>query len=333
MSKAAAFPYRAFGGRIKKGVPNFGWIPPDQRTRKQQKAHEAAVAQMPELRIIGSTDYREGKALLYELWKHPQVVSAIGFEYPGTHQFSGCCVGAGGGNALFTLIVGDAVTRGEAENIVIPFWLLPYGRSRFYMGDTSPGEGSLGGTFAQAVREDGTLDAKQDGLPEFRNGDGLEWGQGVEIAWSDGDARQTLDLLDASRQHRVSTTAECRGAGQVRDAIVNGYPVTIASGWGGRMQCKTKGTPAVLLNDHAGEWAHQMSVHAWWDHPSLGEIFWIQNQWGQRVHGEDPAGGPGGGFWVLAKDIEWICRNGEVFAFSQFNGFPAQHIPWDWSRF
>lgn len=316
------------GGRMKNGELNFGWIPPDQRTPGQEAAHAIALAKMPRFQIVGSSDYQEGKVMLTELWKAPETVAAIGYEYPGTHQFSGCCVGAGGGNALFTLICADAITRGQPEEIAIPFWLLPYGRSRFYMGDTSPGEGSMGGTFAQAVREDGTVKATDDGLPEFRNGDALEWGEQTEISWSDGDARQTMELLERSRKFLVGTTAECSNADNVRDAIVNGYPVTIASNWGGLMKCPIEG--GVLLNRRATSWAHQMSVHSWWDHSELGEIFWIQNQWGRKTHGDDPAGGPGGGFWVKKAEIESICRNGEVFAFSGFHGFPAQRIEWDW---
>jgi len=324
---------RMAGGRIKNGRLNFGWIPPDERTKVQALAHNAALDQMPDFKIFGSTNYKEGKALLTELWNHPSVVSAFGYEYPGIRQVTGSCVGCGGGNAIFTLLVGDAVTRGEPERIAVPFWPIPYGRSRFYMGDRSPGEGSLGGTFAQAVREDGTLDASQEGLPRFDNDNGLCWGQQTEISWSDGDARQTLDLLPQSREHLIGTTAECRSADDWRDAIVNGYPVTLASMWGGNMLCRERGNPPVLLNERVTDWAHQMSGENWWDHPSLGEIFWIQNQWGLGAHGICPSGAPRGGFWILKKDAEWICRNGEVFAFSQFAGFPAQSVPWDWSKF
>lgn len=314
------------------GTPqNFGWIPFEDRTREQAYAAAAAKAEMPKFQIVGRSNYGEGRAFLFDLWTHPQTVEALGFAYPGNHQLTGSCVGAGGGNALFTLIAGDAISRGEPEEIVVPFWLLPYGRSRFYMGDRNPGEGSMGGTFAKAVREDGTLNAKNEIFPRFKNTDGLIWGESVEMAWSDGDAKQTLDLLESSRKHVVRTTAECSSADDVREAIVNGYPCTAASDWGGRMKCRVQGTPEVLLNDRVTDWAHQMSVQGWWDHPSLGEIFWIQNQWGLEVHGRDPAGGPGGGFWILKKDMDSICRS-EVFAFSGFDGFPSRFPPWDWKN-
>jgi hypothetical protein len=292
-----------------------GWIPFEQRTLVQNAAHFEALSSLPKFEIVGRTTYpKDGKAFLTNLWKHERVKSKLGFEFPGVHQITGSCVGAGGGNMLFSLATADAIMRGEPEEVIIPFWLLPYGRSRYYLGDTSPGEGSTGSTFARACIEDGTLDGRGEGLPEFKNSDGLVWGERVEMSWSDGDAKQTMDLLPESRKHLVQTAA---------------YPVTIASSWGGRMECPTKGDPPVLLNEHSGSWSHQMSVQNWWDHPTLGEIFWVQNQWGD-AHGHDPAGGPAGGFWVVKNDIDWICRNGEVYAFSQFNGYPAQDIAWDW---
>lgn len=315
-------------------VPQFGWIPFDRRSREQNRAHEEALLTMPPFVIVGRTNYKEGKTLLTQLWKHPRVVQALGYEFPGIKQFTGSCVGAGGGNALFTLIAADCLVRNDPEEICVPFWLLPYGRSRFYMGDRSPGEGSQGSTFAKAVREDGTLPANRDGLPSFQvgNSGALEWGGSVEYSWSDGDAPQTMELLPESRKHLVRTTSQCRNADCVRDAIVNGYPVTIASNWGGQMQCSTQGEPPVLLNRRTGSWAHQMSVHNWWDHPTLGEIFYVMNQWGHRAHGTCPTGVTPGGFWVKKEEIEWICRNGEVYAFSQFDGFPAQDVPWDWEN-
>ena len=309
-------------------TPFFGWLPPDDRTHAQQINTLIALHEMPRFLITGAKGDDPKKVCLWELWKHPLTVKAIGFEYPGTHQLTGSCVGAGGGNVLFTVMAVEVIRKGDPEEICVPFWLLPYGRSRFYLGERTPGEGSTGATFAKAAREDGVLPATLAGLPAFENNDGLQWGAGVERSWSDGDAQQTMALLPESRKHPVRTTAECRSADDVREAIRNYYPCTIASSWGGGMQCRTEGDPPVLVNKRQGQWNHQMSVQAWWDHPSLGEIFWVQNQWGLETHGRDPAGGPGGGFWVKKADVDWICRNGEVFAFSQFDGFPAQTLSW-----
>ncbi len=304
---------------------NFGLIPEEQRTQEQHEAVHNAKSEMPKFEIKGHKVYDQKKVALFDLWKHPLVVQACGFEYPGTHQLTGSCVGAGGGNALFSIGAADAIIRNEAETPLVPFWLLPYGRSRFYLGDRGQGEGSTGTTFAKAVREDGNVPAVSEGLPQFKNTDALIWGESVEYKWSDGDDIPK-EWMDKAKAHRVKTTAELKSADQVREAICNYYPVTIASNWGGLMSPPV--TEGVLLSRRATSWSHQMSIQAWWEHEKLGEIFWIQNQWGKGAHGTCPSGAPGGGFWVKKNEIEWICDGNEVFAFSQYEGFPAQTISW-----
>lgn len=330
---ACEFDYTAVGGKQMKlgrnwsDVWNFGWIPPENRTQQEEAVAAGAVAEMPRFAIgVGKCNEDAKKVCLFDLWKHPIVVQANGFEFPGIHQFTGSCVGAGGGTAWFTLAAVDAITRNDPETPLVPFWLLPYGRSRYYNGSRNPGEGSFGSTFAKAAREDGIIPAKSAGLPPFRNADMLEWGSSVEYSWSDGDADQTMKLLAESRKFRVKTTAQCKSADDVREAIRNGYPCTAASMYahnGGRVQ----GEPACLLASRSGSWAHQMSILAWWEHPQHGEIFWLMNQWGKNAHGICPTGAPPGGVWIKKADVDWICRD-EVFAFSQFDGFPAQTFSW-----
>jgi hypothetical protein len=331
---------RSVGGKRISLGPNggptwsFGWIPPENRNDEQEANDDAARATMPRFAVDGATKYPSGSAPervdLFALWKHPDVVAANGWEFTGVHQLTGSCVGAGGGNCWFTLACLDAVQRGDAETPLLPFWLLPYGRSRYYLGDRGPGEGSTGGTFAKAAREDGVVPAVGDGMPTFTRDDGFVWGRSVEMKWSDGDNPDTMRLLPTSRKHLVKTTAQCRSASDVREAIVNGFPCTCASMYahdGGRVQ--GTGKNVCLLARRTGSWAHQMSLLAWWMHPEFGELFWLMNQWGLRAHGQDPAGGPSGGVWIKASDVDWICRD-EVFAFSQYDGFPAPAKPLDW---
>lgn len=312
----------------RKSVWNFGYVPPLTRTRTQHAAVGEAQAAMPKFTPPPHPKGDPKQALLYELWKHPDVVAANGFAYPGTHQLTGSCVGAGGGNCWMTLACVEAVRLGDPEIPLVPFWLLPYGRSRLYMGDSGQGEGSTGSTFAQAAREDGCVPANTPGLPSFTKGDGLIWGKSVEMKWSDGDSADSLAMLPASRRHLVRTTAQCRSADDVRAAIVAGYPCTCASMYahdGGTVQSD----PPICVGRKSGEWAHQMSLQAWIEHPKLGELFYLMNQWGLDAHTPDPFGAPLGGVWVKKADVNWICRD-EVFAFSQFGGFPAPtwNIPW-----
>lgn len=332
----AAFDYSSVGGRKlylgENGeIWDFGWRAPALRSNVEHAAVGKAEAEMPRFSPPPHPKGDPEKALLFESWKHPTVAAANGFAFTGIHQITGSCVGAGGGNAWMTLACIDAVTRGDPETPLVPFWLLPYGRSRYYMGDRGPGEGSTGSTFAKAARDDGVVPATTPGLPSFTTTDGLVWGRNVEMKWSDGDNPDTMALLPSSRKHLVRTTAKCNSADDVRAAIVNGFPCTAASMYahdGGRVQ----GSPACLLARKSGSWSHQMSVPAWWLHPQFGELFWLMNQWGLRAHGECPSGAPLGGVWITKADMDWICRD-EVFAFSQFDGFPAPDAPIPWVFF
>lgn len=308
---------------------DFGYKPEFARNRYEEEVRHHALKSMPRFTIDGVKRDDPTEVLLYKSWSHPKVVEANGFAFEGIHQLTGSCVGAGGGTCVSTLGFTDAVLRGDAEEPLVVFWLLSYGRSRFYLGDRSPGEGSTGSTFAKAAREDGFLPFNRQGLPQPQNTDMLIWGAQVEMSWSDGDAQQTMSLLDSSRKHLVKTTAQCQSADDVRDAIRNGYPCTCASMYahdGGRVQ----GTPAVLLARRQGQWSHQMSIVAWMLHPQFGELFYLMNQWGKKAHGSDPYGAPAGGVWITKADMDWICRDErEVYTFSGLFGFPAREVKLD----
>ncbi len=312
---------------------HLGWIPPSERTDEQHEAHEAAMAQMPTFALgggPGAVPPVGTKVMLTDYWKHPAVVAQLGFEFPGIHQITGSCVGAGGGNMLFTLNVVECISKGTPEAIVVPFWLLPYGRSRLDGGMRGKGEGSLGSTFAQAVKEDGVLDANDPSLPKYTNTDQLVWGKDVEMTWSDGAAISKTNL-EQSRKHLVKTTSPLKSADEVRDSILNGYPVTRAFGTfcnPGDEKIVGTGENQCVLGNESGRGGHQMTWLNWWRHPELGELFYEMNQWGLGAYKTDPAGGPRGGGWKKFAEVDAKCnsRDAEVIAFSGLQGFPARNL-------
>lgn len=237
------------------------------------------------------------------------------------------CVGNGGGQAVWYLSAVEVVRLKDPEQVLLPFYLLPYGMSRKRGGLGGRGEGSFGSAFAEAIKLDGILPFNTEGLeqPDFR--DGVTWGRNVELKWSDG-ASISENWLQKSRKHLVKTVSKINSSDDARSAIRNYYPITIASAWGGMMDPPLSGDPAVRLNRRVTTWHHQMCVIGWWEHPTLGELYYVLNSWGPRTHGTPAGDEPPGGFWIKASDMDWICKTGECYAFSQFSGFPAQKFSW-----
>lgn len=318
------------GKRLVKGdsdesVWSFGYILPTERTEEEQAFDADVKSKMIDFEITGAQDPTD-QAFLWNCSK-----AANGGQHFRTfYQQTGSCVGNGGGQALWYLSAVEVIRLKDPEQVLLPFWLLPYGRSRYYAGSRGQGEGSFGSAFAEAMRKDGIIEAKLDGLPKCTDSGGLTWGRSAELTWSDG-AKIDSKWLALSRKHLLKTTAQVKTAQQVRQALLNYYPCTIASDWGGQMTPAVQGSPPVRLNKRADTWNHQMCVIGTVNHPSLGWIYYILNSWGVDAHGQPPAGGygePPGGFWVKEADMDYIARQGDSFAFSQFSGFPAQKLDW-----
>lgn len=306
----------------------FGWIPPGERTKAQAQASDDALQQMPKFKIEGASLYKDAvKSTLWTAWADPRnVASCGGIVYPGNHQETGCCVGAGGGNTIACLAMVQ-VTKGQSIEAKIPFWLFVYGKSRQLLGERGRGEGSTGSTFAQAAKQYGFFAADEKGLPTYTKEDGLIWGKSAEMTWSAGDQISSAWESKASAT-KAKTISPVKSADECAEALFNGYPVSWCGNWGGLMKCEIK--DGVLMNRHADTWNHQQSCHGVWNHPTLGRIFYILNNWGLDAHGRDPAGGPPGGYWVSDKDCDYQCKTGECFAWSAEDYFPATDIPVSW---
>lgn len=297
----------------------MGWIEPLLRTPEQERCHDQAMFAMPKLSLPAKAGNEEAKVDLTELWETLEVIEALGWKFPGVYQQTGSCVGAGLGNAAFTLCCVEVLRLADPEKIIVPFWLLPYGRSRLYGGMRTPGEGSFGSTAARAAKEDGFLDARQAGLPMFTNEEGLVWSENTERSWSDGDAQQTLDLLPESRKHLVGTVSQVRNTDELEQGIRNLYPATNASSL---IPNVTIGDDGEAYGKVARSGGHQTTFLGVWKHPSKGRLFKYVNQWSTRW-------GKKGACWIPDSDAQAIINDGqETFLFSQYQGYPVQSLDW-----
>lgn len=304
-----------------------GWIPFGERTKEQHEAHEAAVASMPEFKIVGATDAPD-KIVLTDMWKIDMVKATLGYAFPRIHQLTGSCVGAGGGNAAFTLISIEVARLGDPETIIIPFWLYPYGKSRQMAGMRGRGEGSMGSTFAKAVVQYGMPSATLPGMPSFKNSDGLTWSEDVEYQWSDG-AAAPASVAEEGRKHLIKSASELRSVDDIVSAIRNGYPVTWAcSRYIGRPRVSGRTNPTLVgtLDTSGG---HQTSLQGVWEHPEHGLLIKNQNNWPAQAYPQDPdESATDCSCWQPADDLAKYLRSGdaECYALSQYDGYPAQKL-------
>lgn len=301
-------------------VWDFGWIPEAARDEETQQAYQEATDSFVPFQLEGSMNEQaqEAKVDLTDLWKHQVATSAIGMEFPGIWQLTGSCVGAGGGNILFTLQCVEVIQLRDNEEVKIPLWLLPYGRGRFYCGSRGRGEGSLESCEAKAHQEDGFLGANDDpAFPKYKVLDGgIQYTSAIEYEWSAGDRAPCTTYLDRSRKHLIKTVGIPKDAGEVRTAIRNGYPCGQGSMYGMNVTLDDEGTP---LGKRGPRWSHKMTILGQWDHPKHGPLYKMVNQWGKAHRGFIWA-------WIPEVDVDWICKTGEMRCYSAMDGFPAQTL-------
>lgn len=242
------------------------------------------------------------------------------------------CVGAGGGNALLTLIGTQRLIAENPTKAFIPFWPLNYGRSRLYLGWRTPGEGSMGSTFFKSLTGDGLIASTESGLPQFTTGDGFTLTRSLELQWSDGDSQVVTSYLPSAKPHLIGIAAEIKSVDQIKAAIQNGYPCTFAcNNYIGHGQIKGSGVNACVVGSWDTHGPHQQSVHDYWEHPDLGPLYWAQNNWPGSTYPKDPAGGPVCGTWVTEDNVERAMRlDAEVFPLSHLQWFPAQPAVMDY---
>ena len=251
-----------------------------------------------------------------------------GEHFPTLAQQRGSCVGHGKCNAEWYLMAVERLRLGEPEAVVMPYEPYGYGCSRVQVGGGRlRGDGSLGVWAADAARKFGVLRSDTAGLPpwetrEGRHGATVVFPGDVDKRWGDKPGPPT-EYLDAGREHLVRSTALVTTYPQVRDALANGYPVTVASNRGFRMR------PAVDKGKHwgkpAGSWAHQMCLIGIDDDSRRPGVYCL-NSWGPDAHGPPADDAPPGGFWIDADVCDAMVRQGDSWAFSQFDGFPEQDL-------
>lgn len=125
-------------------------------------------------------------------------------------------------------------------------------------------------------------------------------------------------------KHKFATSTIIKTVEQARDALANGYGISVCSNFGFSSVRDSKG-----IARPSGSWNHAMAWTACDDTGPNGPLFLIQNSWGAFNSGGHPDWGPipGGSFLITADVAQRMLNQGGAFAFSAFDGFPPQKLP------
>lgn len=130
-------------------------------------------------------------------------------------------------------------------------------------------------------------------------------------------------VIDLANDHQIKTVSLIRTVEEARDALANGYGLSVCSSYGFNSTRDKKGFAKV-----SGSWAHAMAWIACDD--TNGEpAFLVQNSWGKWNDGGHPEWGPipEGSFLIHADVAAGMLSQNGAYAFSNFDGFPVQKLP------
>ncbi len=130
-------------------------------------------------------------------------------------------------------------------------------------------------------------------------------------------------VIDLANDHQVKTVSLVRTVEEARDALANGYGISVCSSYGFSNKRDNKGFARVQ-----GSWAHAMAWIAC-DDTGNEPAFLVQNSWGIWNSGGHPDWGPipDGSFLIKADVAAGMLSQNGAYAFSDFDGFPPQKLP------
>lgn len=291
-------------------MPLCGWV-------DDQAAVEATLQDMPRPILADNNDQirDSGKGKTVLLYK---AVEQLHGSFPISYQTIGDCVSHGMAGAAMVLMATDIVIRGESEEwkgLVATEPIYAGSRVEVGGGRLGNGDGSVGAWAAKWVTDWGIIIRGKYGeidLSVYSGATAREWGR--------RGAGCPDSLEPIAKQHPIKTASLCKTYEEARDAIANGYPVSVASNRG----FNTTRDSAGFLSP-SGSWSHQMFFCAVDDTSRPGLL--CVNSWGLTwVKGPRRLDQPEGTFWVDADVADKMLGAGDSFAYSGFEGFPSQNL-------
>ncbi len=133
------------------------------------------------------------------------------------------------------------------------------------------------------------------------------------------------DVKDEGKKHQVKTVSLINTIEQARDAIANGYALSVCSNYGFSSKRNSEG-----IARRSGSWNHAMCWCAMDDTREVHNetLFLVQNSWGAFNGGPKKHGQPDGSFWIREKDAAGMLAQNGSWVFSDVDGFPPRKVDW-----
>ena len=252
----------------------------------------------------------EGKIVL--LYKEVQKLDpSFGYH---EKQTTGDCVSHATRNAVDCTRVHEIV-GGEPEG-----WHGRGATEAIYGSRGHSGQGMSCSGAARFVHQSGGILLRKDygfvDFTKYNSRTGSNWGRsGVPS-----------DVKDEGKKHQVKTISLVKSIEEARDAIANGYALSVCSGYGFSARRDKDG-----IASRSGGWNHAMAWVAVDDSRETYDetLFLVQNSWGVWNGGPKKHGQPDGSFWIRERDARGMLSGNGAWAFSDVNGFPARKVDFD----
>ena len=227
-------------------------------------------------------------------------------------QTTGDCVSHSTRNACDITRAVEIHVHNERES-----WIARGATEAIYGVRGHGGQGMSCSRAAQFVSQNGGILVRKKyedvDLSRYNGSVGARWGRGGIPS----------SLREEAAKHKIQTASLVETVEEARDAIANGYALSVCSGYGFSNKRNSKG-----FARKSGSWAHAMSWTAC-DDTGKEPAFLVQNSWGKWNDGGHPEWGqiPDGSFLIDADTAQGMLSQRGAYAFSGFDGFPPQSLP------
>tara|TARA_B100001094_G_scaffold324540_1_gene377299 strand:+ start:1435 stop:2358 length:924 start_codon:yes stop_codon:yes gene_type:complete len=262
--------------------------------------------------VAASNLYSSGEGKLALLYKSVQKFDPTF----GAHerQTTGDCVSHSTRNAV-DVTRSHEIIGGQSEEFVARS-----ATEAIYGSRGHGGQGMSCSVAARFVHQNGGILLRKDygfvDLSTYDSRVGIRWGSRGGVP---------ADVKTEGQKHQVKTISMIKTVEEARDAMANGYALSVCSNYGFSSKRNSNG-----IARRSGSWNHAMSWTAMDDSREIHDetLFLIQNSWGVFNGGPKRHDQPDGSFWIREKDARGMLSQNGAWVFSDVDGFPPRKVDW-----